>query len=177
MPYRGLINIVSAGLVLTAPLAYGHGGHDPRLKISVSDTEIRIETSLNVETFLDFDTNKDGGVSVSEYETQYDAIAAWIDARLQLMDDEQKTLRPYFADAPIVDRGHLSQEDAVDNIKILRRYKFDKNTHALNLTLSLYNHSPQLLYSRAGSFETLLTFELCLLNLTNNKKSLCRTSF
>ena len=177
MPYRGLINIVSAGLLLTAPLAYGHGGHDPRLKISVSDTEIRIETSLNVETFLDFDMNKDGDVSVDEYETQYDAIATWIDARLHLKDEKQTALKPYFADAPIVDRGHLSQEDAVENIKILRRYKFDKNTHALKLTLALYDHSPQLLYARAGSFESLLSFELCLLNLTDDKKSLCRSSF
>jgi len=164
-------------LALISLEAFAHGGHDPRLKVAVSETEIRVETSLDVEAFMAFDTNNDGKLTVTEYETHSKDIAVWVDSNLQLLDENEKPLKAYFADAPIVDRDHLKKKSPIENIKILRRYKFDENPGALKLAVMFYDHSPELLYTRAGSFETLFKFELCVSAELGGKHATCLSDF
>lgn len=156
--------------------AFAHGGHDPRLKVAVSETEIRVETSLDVEAFMAFDTNNDGKLTVTEYETHSKEIAAWVDSNLQLIDENEKPLKAYFADAPIVDRDHLKKKSPIENIKILRRYKFDENPGALKLAVMFYDNSPELLYTRAGSLETLFKFDICVPAISEGKDMTCLSS-
>jgi len=169
---------VLAGIVVSAtPLALAHGGHDPRLKISLSETEIRIETSLDIERFLEFDTNGDGALSVAEYNAQYEIIAIWIDQNLKLLDFENSAVTAYFSDAPIIDRAHLSKTDAIENIKILRRYKLVQaeagSRAAWRLYVDIFDHDPDVLYMRSGAWSQLAKFEICQSSRFKNQPDMC----
>lgn len=152
------------GLVFLSVETFAHGGHDSRLKISMSESEIRIETSVNAETFQTFDINEDGRLAVNEFELQRAGIVEWIDDRFQLLDSENQAVKAYFSDAPIVDRAHLSETDHVKNIKIIRRYKRDKTMFRYTFKTSILGHDPQLLFRRSGSLTSMsqYKFEICI---------------
>ena len=168
--------VVSSSLLCLAQSAQAHGGHDPRLKVFISENEIRVETSLDVGVFMQFDTNKDGHLTVSEYETQYRDIAAWIDENVQLTGNNAKSVTPYFSDAPIVGRGHLQSSNKVENVKILRRYKLGVGPGDQTLNIKLYEHSPQLLYTRAGRLDDLFKFNICITAESDGNEITCRSS-
>lgn len=170
-----VLGVSLLALLSSASTALAHGGHDPRLKIAANETEIRIETSLSVKSFLEFDVDKDGRLSVSEFESQYNVIAAWVDMRLQLHDTSGRVLKPYFSDSPIIDRAHLDKHDAIDNIRILRRYKLVKKLDALTLTVNLFDHDPQVLFSISGMFLSLPAFTLCLDSHLKGEIRTCRS--
>ena len=172
---RGFGGIVF-GLACLNGKAFAHGGHDPRLKVMVSETEIRVETSLDAKAFMEFDTNGDGRLSVGEYEAQLKTIRTWLDEHLNLESVNSDRLQPYFADAPIVGRGNLEKIDVVENVKIFRRYRLDNNPTALKLTVKLYDESPQLLYSRSGSLEELFSFSICFSGRLESEQMVCKSS-
>lgn len=171
-----LFAAVSSSFLFSGQTALAHGGHDPRLKVFVSENEIRVETSLDVEAFMKFDANKDGRLTVNEYETQYQNIAVWIDENVQLKGDDANPVTPYFSDAPIVGRGHLQSSDKVENVKILRRYKLGVRPGDQTLNIKLYEHSPQLLYTRAGRLDDLFKFNICVTVESDSDETACRSS-
>lgn len=145
-----------------AGIAHAHGGYDPRLKLAVSESELRLEISVAADDLLEFDENKDGAIQAAEFKTAYKDIAIWIENRLSLTDQNDARLLPIFADASIVDGDHFEGEQAIAHIKIRRRYKLKASVDNLRLSTELYQNFPVLVYSLTGQFETLKPLELCL---------------
>lgn len=157
--------------------AFAHGGHDPRIKLAVNDQEIRFETSLEASLFLGFDSNQDGELSVLEYEMQYEDIAKWIDGRLSLRNRDSRKIPAYFADAPIIGRAYLENEDAISHIKVLRRYKLDAQNPPRVLGFTLSPQNPSFAFSKAPSFAMMADFQICTTTATLPIAAKCQTPF
>lgn len=151
-----------AGLSFTV---FAHGGHDPRVKIAMTDREIRFETSVRADYFMRYDTNRDGVLSKQEFLSLHTAVLNWLDNKITLMDSDGLRLKPYFSDAPIVGGDMLEDGDAIKYVKIIRRYKIQDSADALQLNLDIFensHHSPYIYLSQAGKMSALKNFAVCL---------------
>ena len=152
---------ILAGHICLAALAGAHGGHDPRLKITANNGELRFETGISADVFIQFDVNKDKVLTVAEFTAAYANIAAWLDTHVKLTDQDGKTLKPYFSDSPIINAAYLSVSDSVTHVKVLRRFKF-KDVTALKLDVALFDYPPVLSTSRVGKMDAFVPISLCL---------------
>ena len=172
--------LILATVLCTLSLkSFAHGGHDPRIKVSVSEEEIWFETSLPGEMLKTFDKNFDGKIVVAEYEEQFEDISVWIDKKVKLVSSGNTTaVNAYFADAPIIGRARMTQTDTVEHFKVLRRYKIrDKHQwHKLMLTIS-FDEAPDFFYTRTGNLDHTFKFSICLPRNVMAKLLKCNSLF
>ncbi len=152
---------VLTAIVSLTPAALAHGGHDPRLKISVSGAEIRLEVGIEAGGLGAFDTDKNGVISIAEYETRYAEISDFIDTKISLSLEPDEVLPAYFSDAPIVDRDHIPSGGGVKYIKILRRWKLPSGAESLTVMSGLSGLNPDVLISRSGAFDSMADLKIC----------------
>lgn len=161
---KAILSLFLAGSFVPAafcPVAMAHGGADLRLKISVTKSQAWVETSLNTQFLLGYDTDDNGELSIVEYEAQYSEIAKMIDAKLSLATKAGDVLPTYFSDTPIVDRDHIGPGGGVEYIKVLRRWNIPPGTEELILTSGISGSDPDMLVSRGGNLKDVPALKTC----------------
>lgn len=122
-----IVGLLSA-LCLT-PSAYAHRGLSADIKINLEKETLRLETSVSAKELAStFDIDGDGQVSKSEFVDQESDIQNWLTGFVQVRDDDGARLVPVFEDNPIPHFTELAPADAVEGVRVIRRYELDAET-------------------------------------------------
>ena len=122
-------------VVQMSAIASAHGGHDDRFKVNVTDTRLDVELHLQPDFLTQFDDDGNGSLSVNEYRLHKTELSNWIDRHLVLIGRGERVIRASFADMPIV--GSLNDEEAINSIRVIRRYPIEAN-ESMQLQVGLF---------------------------------------
>jgi hypothetical protein len=113
-----LSSIVSAN-------TWAHGGHDDRLKIRLIGSVLVVELQLESALLLKFDVDKDGLYTLRDHRLSAKNLARWVDDQVVLRNADNRTIQPVFADLPIENFDSLVDTDAIEYVKVIRRFNIE----------------------------------------------------
>jgi hypothetical protein len=133
-----LVKTIVAILVYQmSTFASGHGGHDDRFKVNVTDTYVDVELHLQPNFLTQFDDNGNGSLNVDEYRIHKTDLSDWVDRHLVLIGQGKRVIQASFADMPIVGFDTLEDEAAINSIRVIRRYPIVAN-ESMQLQVGLF---------------------------------------
>ncbi|MEM9495841.1 MAG: hypothetical protein AAGA09_07545 [Pseudomonadota bacterium] len=119
----GLAGAVLCALLSLPGAAFAHAGHQEGVRIFIGKKDVRVRAQLPAHAFLAFDTNKDGDLSVGEFNTQFEKILAFAEARFMALDATGGGVSPVMSDMRIEGIDHMAPDAALLHVVIDRRYK------------------------------------------------------
>lgn len=137
---------IALALMSVPQITSAHGVADPRLKVSVSSTEVRIETTLPASDLPNFPTGEDGGFSSEALSAEYARLADWIDRQLRVETGTEVSIT--FSDLVAVRSHHA--EDPLTHVRVLRRYGYE-SAESITIRTCLSTDDQPVLLQQTGS--------------------------
>lgn len=100
-----------------------HGSHDHTIRVMMRANQVELVVTVDSGVFQAFDKNEDGVLSVAEFEKAFDAINAYVDQQVVLVDQKGLVVAPHFRDLPVQGIADLQPSHALPDVKIRRRYE------------------------------------------------------
>ena len=135
--------VALAVILLCSGPAFGHGGHDTRLKVFQNEQTIRIQTSISSGLLMEFDENQDGRLSAGEFSRQFVGINNWVSARFGVRDSAGEFLMPVLSDLPVEHFSSYRESDPIHLIKVIRQYDAPAGLSNFHLHFELFSNTEQ----------------------------------
>lgn len=124
-------------MLAVAGLAHGHGLEPGALGLQLEGNRLLLVATPPAAALAAFDRDHDGRLSIAELQSQREAIARDLDARLAVSDEEGRRADLTLADVILPGQDKAQAPGPATHVKILRRYRFASAPRALVLTADL----------------------------------------
>lgn len=132
-------------LFLLPALAGAHGLDFGRLGMQLQGDRLTLVATPAASALQAFDVDRDGRLSVQELQIQRAAIAAALDAMLQLRDQQGRAPELTFSDVLVPTFDKSRPPVAATHVKIIRKYRFAAPPSVLQLDTDLAARTRQAL--------------------------------